>query len=83
MSALLRRLAARFGEWLLSLRKPVTGYGFYLVFRYGTEAQAQKYLDEALAARPQTKVLFVPVVTDKGGVPAPAPSNTPSGPLVN
>lgn len=67
MTKLFKRLAARLGVFLLSLRQPLTGYGLYFVFKFGTEQQAQKYLDEATSAR--ARVVLVPVITNARGEP--------------
>lgn len=67
---MIHRLLAWFGTWLLSLRIPLTERGLYLVFRYGTEAQADVYLKEALAVRQsRERVVFIPVMTNAQGVP--------------
>lgn len=83
MTSLFRRIAAQIIAWLgvriTNFGKYLTGYGLYFVFRYGTEKQAEVYLAEAMQARTQTRVVFVPVLTNELGVPTPAKG----GELVN
>jgi hypothetical protein len=62
LTSTLSKARAKFGNLLITLSKVLAGYGYYLVFRYGTEAQATAHLDAALKQRAEnTRVVVVPV----------------------
>lgn len=71
---LMHPLLASIGILLLKLHELAGSYGYYLLFRYGSEAQCEPFIQAALQRRAANQqVILVPVMTTNEGVPLDQP----------